>query len=74
MATKLSGVRLVTQQGGLVHEQTSVVFSLFTDKPDVIVWGERFFRRDDTIEADVNGVLWFLYREAFTWALVPEPA
>lgn len=61
-------VKLFTADGGFVHEQT---IPWFKAPPDIVIWGERFFSRADTSEAERDGTIAHRYAEGFTYALVP---
>lgn len=58
-------VKLYAQAGGFVVEGE---IPRFNDPPEILIWGERFFRYSCIVFE--NGVDHLVYTEAFTVALV----
>lgn len=62
-------VRLVTRDGGFVHETEIPPFNIY---PDVIFWGTRTFRLNDAGRLEpTNRLDVAQYVEAFSYSLVP---
>lgn len=66
-------VRLETEDGGFVHEQPSIFFTLMQGPPPLVVfWGTRVFFYRGSILVDEDGFTRHRYMETFFYALVPE--
>lgn len=72
---------LVTSEGGLVHEQPSLVLTTMCQTGDlegkfnlplVLVWGDRVFQYDASIAVSPRGITEHRYKEVFFIVLVPE--
>lgn len=56
--------RLLTADGQLVRDAEMPPFQTL---PDILIWGQRFFRRDGVTSEGVP-----TYREGFTYALIDD--